>query len=136
MAKEQQSREKRPLEVGAGRTAAPTVNWDDSGMTSSYANVVNAASTREEVTLFFGTNQTWNPVGKNRFDVKLSDRIVLNPYAAKRLWTLMGAILQEYERRFGPLDSAPGGQPRRAGATPLAETSLAAEEKAGNPADA
>jgi len=103
MAKVPQSGAKESTEVEVGQPAAPTVNWDDSSMSTSYANVVNAASTREEVTLFFGTNQTWNPVGKTEFDVKLSDRIVLSPFAAKRLWTLLGAVLQEYERRFGQL---------------------------------
>ena len=29
--------------------------------------------------------------------------LILNPYAAKRLWTILGAILKEYESRFGPL---------------------------------
>jgi len=92
-----------------GATAAagpvlPTVNWDDSTMKTSYANVVNASSTREEVTLFFGTNLTWNPGESKEFKVRLSDRIVLNPYAAKRLWILLGAILKEYETRVGPLN--------------------------------
>jgi hypothetical protein len=82
----------------------PTVNWDDSSMKTSYANVVNAASTREEVTLFFGTNLTWNPGEAKEFHVRLSDRIVLNPYAAKRLWILMSAVLKEYESRFGVLN--------------------------------
>jgi uncharacterized protein DUF3467 len=90
-------------EINVGTPAVPTVSWDDTHMTTSYANVVNAASTREEVTLFFGTNQTWNPIGAKEFNVRLSDRIVLSPYAAKRLWTLLGVILREYERRFGTL---------------------------------
>jgi len=90
-------------DLDVGTPAVPTVNWDDSHMTTSYANVVNAASTREEVTLFFGTNQTWNPVGAKEFNVRLSDRIVLSPFAAKRLWTLLGVILKEYEKRFGTL---------------------------------
>ena len=72
----------------------PTVNWDDSSMKTSYANVVNAASTREEVTLFFGTNLTWNPNEAKEFNVRLSDRVVLSPFAAKRLWILLGAVLK------------------------------------------
>lgn len=111
MAQEQKAEKIEKPDLEAGRPAAPTVNWDDSSMQTSYANVVNAASTREEVTLFFGTNQTWNPVGKTEFDVKLTDRIVLSPFAAKRLWTLMGAILGEYERRFGSLDLGRAGNP-------------------------
>jgi hypothetical protein len=89
--------------VDTGKPVAPTVDWDDSQMRSSYANVVNASSTREEVTLFFGTNKTWKPTERKEFHVQLSDRIVLNPYAAKRLWVLLGAILSEYEKRFGEL---------------------------------
>jgi len=117
MAQEQKAEKIEASELEAGRPAAPTVNWDDSGMSTSYANVVNAASTREEVTLFFGTNQTWNPVGKTEFEVKLTDRIVVSPFAAKRLWTLMGAVLQEYERRFGSLDLGLAGNPQRTGST-------------------
>ena len=82
----------------------PKVVWDDANMKTSYANVVNATSTREEVTVFFGTNQTWNVQKGQEFTVQLSDRVVLNPYAAKRLWTLMGAVLKEYESRYGDLD--------------------------------
>lgn len=90
--------------IDVGTPAAPTVDWDDSDMRSTYANVVNASSTREEVTLFFGTNQTWNPSKAKEFHVHLTDRMVLNPHAAKRLWVLLGAILAEYESRFGKLE--------------------------------
>jgi hypothetical protein len=82
----------------------PKVVWDDTHMKTSYANVVNASSTREEITVFFGTNQTWNVSKDKEFVVQLSDRIVLNPFAAKRLWTLLGAMLNEYESRYGQLD--------------------------------
>jgi hypothetical protein len=86
-----------------GSSVAPTVTWDDAGMRTSYANVVNGTSTREEITLFFGTNLTWNPAETKAFSVRLNYRIVLSPYAAKRLWLLMGAMLKEYETRFGAL---------------------------------
>lgn len=85
---------------------APTVNWDDSSMQTSYANVVNAFSTREEFTLLFGTNQTWSIGAGNRVNIKLSDRLILNPLVAKRLWTLMGELLKEYEARYGALEVA------------------------------
>lgn len=112
MANEKPNGDAVDLEVG--KPAAPTVDWDDSEMSSSYANVVNASSTREEVTLFFGTNQTWNPSAERKFKVKLQDRIVLNPHAAKRLWILLGAILTQYEKRFGPvsIDTAGGTEPK------------------------
>ncbi|MDM8557938.1 DUF3467 domain-containing protein [Candidatus Parabeggiatoa sp. HSG14] len=83
------------------------VNWDDSKMETTYANVVNATSTREEVSIFFGTNQTWNPTTSQDVNIQLTDRMVLNPYAAKRLSVLLSNIITEYERRFGelPLDT-------------------------------
>lgn len=119
MAKDQATKVKEAADVETGRPAIPTVNWDDSNMRTAYANVVNAASTREEVTLFFGTNQTWNLNDKQEFKVSLSERIVLNPYAAKRLWTIMGAVLTEYEKRFGTLSldrsAATGNGSRNAG---------------------
>jgi hypothetical protein len=94
----------RKAAPAAPASTVPSVTWDDSSMRSTFANVVNGASTREEVTLFFGTNQTWNLTDLKELKVRLSDRIILTPHAAKRLWVLLGGILQNYERRFGPLD--------------------------------
>jgi hypothetical protein len=87
---------------------AQTLRWDDSKMTSTYANVCNVSSTREEVTLLFGTNQSWH-TGQQELAIQLSDRIILNPYAAKRLSLLLNNIMKEYESRFGVL---PIEQPR------------------------
>jgi hypothetical protein len=92
--------------VETGKSNAPTVNWDDSAMQTSYANVVNAFSTREEFTLLFGTNQTWSIREGNQVNIRLSDRLILNPLVAKRLWTLMGELLKEYEARYGALEVA------------------------------
>jgi len=87
--------------------AVPKVKWDDSQMRTSYANVCNVASTREEVTLLFGTNQNWS-AGQKEVTVQLSDRIILNPFAAKRLAVLIGNVVAEYEKRFGALEVAGG----------------------------
>ncbi len=81
----------------------PKVTWDDSKMATAYANVVNATSTREEVSLFFGTNQTWNLEEQKELTVQLSHRVVLNPYAAKRLSVVLSRIVGEYEKRYGTL---------------------------------
>jgi len=81
---------------------ATRIRWDDSNMRSTYANVCNVASTREEVTLLFGTNQSWH-TGQKELTVGLSDRIILNPYAAKRLSILLNNVVAEYESRFGEI---------------------------------
>lgn len=79
------------------------INWDGSKMRSTYANVCNVSSTREEVTLLFGTNQNWH-AGQKDLTVELSDRIVLNPYAAKRMSMLLANTITEYEKLFGEIE--------------------------------
>ena len=93
--------------VDTGQPAAPAVDWDDSAMDSSYANVVNASSTREEINVFFGTNQTWKAPVDGKFKVRLQHRIALNPFAAKRLWLLLGVVLKAYEDKFGQINIDP-----------------------------
>jgi hypothetical protein len=99
-------------EAGAAATAAPTtpkVRWDDSQLKSSYANVCNVTSTREEVVLVFGMNEAWTG-GQKEVTVRLSDRVILSPFAAKRLVGLLANVIREYETRFGALDmSKPPG---------------------------
>ena len=86
------------------RQAADTqrVIWDDSTMATSYSNVCNVLGSREEITLLFGANQAWHTAQKE-VKVLLTNRIVLNPYAAKRLGVLLQRVLREYETRFGEL---------------------------------
>ena len=83
---------------------APRVVWDDSKIATTFANVVNVLSTREEMALLFGTNQTWNAMESKELVVQLSNRIVLTPYAAKRLMILLGNRVREYESRYGTLN--------------------------------
>lgn len=78
------------------------IKWDDSQMKSSYANVCNVTSTREEVVMLFGINQAWNR-GQKEVTIQLTDRIIISPYAAKRLATLLDGVVKEYEKRFGAL---------------------------------
>lgn len=94
----------KPVDVSiADQIINTKVNWDDSRMATTFANVVNVLMTREEVTLLFGMNQTWNISQSKELTVQLSNRIVLTPYAAKRLLTLLTARMRDYETRIGPL---------------------------------
>ena len=87
---------------------APRVNWDYSSMRSSYANVCNAQGSREEVTLFFGITHPSQEAGEGEINVQLSERVILSPFAAKRLATLLNAVVEQYESRFGSLGAAEG----------------------------
>ena len=95
----------------SGQPQQPTgtpLRWDDSNLKSSYANVCNVSSTREEVVLVFGINQAWER-GQNEMLIQLSNRVILSPFAAKRLAGLLNTVVQQYEGRFGTLsvDSEP-----------------------------
>ena len=89
--------------AAATGTTVPVVKWDDSNMNTTYANVCNVTGTREEVALLFGTNQTLY-TGQKEVTVKVTNRIVLSPYAAKRLQVLLGEVIKQYESKFGALE--------------------------------
>ena len=92
-------------EANKKKSNAPTIRWDDSKMRSVYANVCNVSSTREEVTLLFGTNQAWR-AGQKEVGIELTDRVIVSPFAAKRLSLLLSGVVAEYEKRFGTLDDS------------------------------
>ena len=99
---------KEPTTAGEKQPAAASrVEWDDSKMDTTYANVANAASTREEVALVFGTNKTWKISEGKPVKIELTNRIILSPYAAKRFALLLNGVLDEYESRFGKLEVEP-----------------------------
>lgn len=97
--------------VDAKAAEGTRIKWDDSGMKSSYANVCNVTSTREEVVMLFGVNQAWNR-GQKEVTIQLTDRIIVSPFAAKRLALLLDGVVKEYEKRFGVLN-VEGPAPQR-----------------------
>ena len=91
-----------PLEPGQRKSS---VLWDDSNMATDFANVVNIQGTREQIELFFGTNRTWNVSTDDPVKVQLTNRMILTPYAAKRLSNILNNVLREYENRHGILST-------------------------------
>lgn len=93
-----------PAPAAAAKTAAqsPSIKWGSANLHSSYANFCNANSTREEVVLNFGVNNNWDR-SQGALEVELNHRIVLSPFAAKRLAALMQQLMKEYETRYGAL---------------------------------
>ena len=84
------------------QAAATRLRWNTANVKSSYANFCNATSTREEVVLNFGVSNNWerNP---QDMEIELLHRIVLSPFAAKRLSGILGKLVAEYESRYGEL---------------------------------
>jgi len=87
--------------------------WDDTNMRSAYANVANVTGTREEIVLLFGMNQAWH-AGQKDIKIQLMDRIVMSPFAAKRLTMLLTQVLKDYEERYGQLEVGPVPKPETA----------------------
>jgi hypothetical protein len=111
---DEEKKETGAAAVGPTQTIGQTkIVWDDSKMRSAYANVANVAGGREEIVLLFGMNQAWH-AGQKEVNVQLTDRIVLSPFAAKRLSILLNNVLADYEKKFGKLEIAvqrPDGAP-------------------------
>jgi hypothetical protein len=89
---------------GPARTTPPAaqgIRLDIGELKSSYCNICNANSTREEVVLNFGVTHDWDR-GQNG-ELRLLHRIILSPQAAKRFAGLLNRVIQDYETRHGSL---------------------------------
>lgn len=78
------------------------VKWNVEQLKSSYVNFANANSTREEVVMNFGLNTSWDR-SQPEMEIELAHRIVMSPFAAKRLAELLNKLIAEYETRYGEL---------------------------------
>lgn len=78
------------------------VTFDTANIKSTYCNVCNATSTHEEVVINFGVNKTWDR-GDRDLEVQLEHRIILSPYAAKRLQEMLTKLITDHEQRHGVL---------------------------------
>lgn len=92
-----------PPNEGEAANPAPSnqLRVDTSDLKSTYCNVCNVNSTREEVVLNFGVNHDWDRAQAGA--VKLHHRIILSPYAAKRVAVLLDKLVLDYESRYGAL---------------------------------
>ena len=89
-------------------STSTTLKWDDSNVRSAYANICNVVSSREEVSIMFGMNQKMD-TENNEITIEISDRIILNPYAAKRVAQMLNNVIEQYEEKFSKieLDASP-----------------------------
>jgi len=100
----------KPAAKPAAPAAAPAeaqqtqeVVVDDSGANAGYANFCRVSSTPEELILDLGLNPT--PYATGKVDVKVNQRIILNHFTAKRLWSALSMALQRHEQAFGVLET-------------------------------
>ena len=86
-----------------GDVPQPTVHVDDSACTAGYANFCRVSSTAEELILDLGLNA--NPYATGETTVKVSQRIIMNHFTAKRLLAALGMALQRHETAFGTVET-------------------------------
>ena len=81
------------------------LRFNSANVKSSYCNMCNATSTREEVVLNFGVNQNWDQPSTTpaELEVDLQHRIILSPFAAKRLSEALSQLVRDYETSYGKL---------------------------------
>lgn len=92
----------RKTDAAAAAAPGQRVKWNVQNLKSSYVNFANANSTKEEVVLNFGLNASWDRT-QPEMDIELGHRLVMSPFAAKRLAELLARLMDEYETRYGPL---------------------------------
>lgn len=76
---------------------------DDEGTQALYANLCRVSSTPEEVILDLALNP--NPTNTAPVQkLKVTQRVILNHFTAKRLAALLAATVQRHEQVFGHLE--------------------------------
>jgi len=75
------------------------VAFDDSGAAVCYANFCRVSRSPEEIILDVGLNP--HPGGGVPSKVTVAQRIVMNPYTAKRLLGALNVALRQHEQTFG-----------------------------------
>jgi hypothetical protein len=83
----------------------PKIVWDQTGIKSAYADVFNVTGGREEIALHFGRKGVPD-AGRNEMPVRLTNRILMSPSAAKRFAFMLNSGIREYEDRYGPLEGS------------------------------
>jgi hypothetical protein len=89
----------QPGQQQQARMEYPT---DTSHLSATYANFARVTFMPEELILDFGLNTQLAPNAAE--PVKLTHRIVVNYFTAKRLFQLLGATIQQYEQTYGVLE--------------------------------
>jgi hypothetical protein len=108
--------------IGTDPAAVPQFPTDTSGLSTVYTNFCRVSVTPEELVLDFGLNTqvTPNPAEP----IRLSHRVVMNFFTAKRLLNALLNVVSQHENAYGVLEldfqrrarvaprpPAPGGRP-------------------------
>lgn len=105
-----------PAQAAGQPQAPPQFTVDTTAMSAAYANFCRVTGTPEELVLDFGLNTQMSPVPSE--PVKLTHRLVMNYFTAKRLLGALHMAVQQHENAYGVLETdiqkrmRAGAQPR------------------------
>jgi hypothetical protein len=91
--------QKHPAAGGGGSKEYPI---DNKSLATTYTNFARVSVTPEELILDFGLNPGTEPNPKE--PVKMTARVVMNYYNAKRLLLALQRVIQEHEKTYGELE--------------------------------
>ncbi|MDA1014359.1 MAG: DUF3467 domain-containing protein [Planctomycetota bacterium] len=79
------------------------IEVDDSQVNAAYANFCRVSSTPEELVLDLGLNPS--PYAPGEVKIRVSQRLIMNHFTAKRLLSALSMALQRHEQAFGVLET-------------------------------
>lgn len=102
------------------------IEVDDAQTPVTYSSTVRVWGSAEEINLDFASQL--RPTGNKSAKLKIEQRIIMTPWAAKRLCLAMNQAVARYEQAYGPIEVDPrkrlvnqpkqGGGSTRPAATP------------------
>ena len=107
MAKEQQSQQQQETVTSPeGQQAQTQLQIDDTKANVSYSSTSRIWGSAEEIIIDF--SQGVRPGSQpNTAALKVDSRVILSPWAAKRLALALGQTVQRYEQTYGTLEIDP-----------------------------
>ncbi len=75
---------------------------NDKGAYAAYSNFARVTATPEEVIVDFALNA--NPFQQGKQEVRVTQRLIMNLYTAKRLASALLMTLQRHEATFGAIE--------------------------------
>lgn len=75
---------------------------DDQKVCATYSSTSRVWGSAEEIYIDFGSGIQAS--GENKAVLKIDQRIVVSPWAAKRLAIALSQVVNNYERVYGPLE--------------------------------
>jgi len=91
------------------------VTFSERNIHAAYANFARVTATPEEVIVDLALNS--NPFATGKQEISIDQRLIMNFYTAKRLFTTLGMTLQKHEEAFGVIELDPR---KRVKSTPTA----------------